>query len=479
MKQTMSTRVAAAFLLAAAAGTAQAQSVQFDRKGQIEVIGAIGRPIPSQIAYTGLPEARLRKAQFMNFERNLKSAVIEYRGWAVGENYAYTARFWWELDMLRLKTPKRHIVFDEIRKYPDLVERYKAVAPTRVSYTIDGAFWRDNGAEYSVHLRAAEQAVVFGASGATQLPRVPFVPTEWVHAMSSQFGEGGRYGSADKTNVAEMARILPHTTGINSWHTQPLITLSVEWPDADIEEIGRLYDLYERGEAEPGPVEQVARKTAALPQLPRYPQNDEWAAPVEIPIRIELDRDLNGTSTAEGVVELKGRVSGPAGLIKKGRLQAEGYDQEFDIGADGRFARQVVLKSGANRIQIGAAGKSVEQRITLSRAPTRLRATLTWNTGGSDIDLHMVDPKARTVSYRNKSAGGMQLDVDNTRGYGPENIYVQPAEAGEYTVKVHNYRGGAGTQATVYVFIDEQLKEVKRIRFDTSGQMVTVGNYKL
>ena len=479
MKQTMWMARATAFLLAAASLCAHAQSVRFEKKGQIEVIGAIGRPIPSEIAYTGLPEARLRKAQFINFERNLKSAVIEYRGWAVGESYTYTARFWWELDMLRLKTPKRHIPFDDIRKYPDLVERYKAIAPTRVSYTIDGVFWRDNGGVYSVHLRAAEHAVVFGAAGATHLPRVPFVPTEWVHAMSSQFGETGRYGSADTTKVAEMARILPHTTGINSWHTQPLITLHVEWPDAEIEEIGRLYDLYERGEAEPGPVEQVARKTAALAPLPRYALNDEWAAPVEIPIRIELDRDLNGTSTAQGVIELKGRITGPAGLIKKGRLQAEGYEQEFDVGADGRFARQVVLKSGANRLSIGAAGKSVEQRITLSRPPTKLRATLTWNTGGSDIDLHMVDPNARAVSYRNKSAGGMQLDVDNTKGFGPENIYVQPAEPGEYTVKIHNYRGGVGTQATVYIFIDEQLKEVKRVRFDASGQMVTVGNYKL
>ena len=50
--------------------------------------------------------------------------------------------------------------------------------------------------------------------------------------------------------------------------------------------------------------------------------------------------------------------------------------------------------------------------------------TLIWDTKGVDIDLHVIEPRGDRIyfGHRNGKQGG-ELDVDNTWGYGPENIY--------------------------------------------------------
>jgi hypothetical protein len=48
---------------------------------------------------------------------------------------------------------------------------------------------------------------------------------------------------------------------------------------------------------------------------------------------------------------------------------------------------------------------------------------LIWSTEGVDIDLHVIEPRGDEIffGHRNGKQGG-ELDVDNTWGYGPENI---------------------------------------------------------
>src|SRR5690606_23062342 len=124
---------------------------------------------------------------------------------------------------------------------------------------------------------------------------------------------------------------------------------------------------------------------------------------------------------------------------KKAKLVGEGYTQDFDIAPDGRFRFKAVLRSGLNRLKIVVGHRSADQHVTLDRAPVSLRATLTWNHGNSDVDLHLIDPAGQRCSYQAKTVGTMQLDVDNTSGYGPENIYVARATRGTYSVEVQNY----------------------------------------
>lgn len=49
--------------------------------------------------------------------------------------------------------------------------------------------------------------------------------------------------------------------------------------------------------------------------------------------------------------------------------------------------------------------------------------TLLWNTD-ADLDLHVVEPGGKEIFWESpKGAQGGELDVDNTRGFGPENVY--------------------------------------------------------
>ena len=50
--------------------------------------------------------------------------------------------------------------------------------------------------------------------------------------------------------------------------------------------------------------------------------------------------------------------------------------------------------------------------------------TLIWNTDGVDLDLHVLEPGGKEIFWEDpKGAEGGELDVDNTKGFGPENVY--------------------------------------------------------
>jgi hypothetical protein len=77
--------------------------------------------------------------------------------------------------------------------------------------------------------------------------------------------------------------------------------------------------------------------------------------------------------------------------------------------------------------------------------------TLIWDTKGVDIDLHVIEPRGDRIYFGHRNGGqGGELDVDNTWGYGPENIYwllrsrgkkkvLGPGPTGEYKWSVHYY----------------------------------------
>lgn len=433
--------------------------------------------------YTGLSREHIEKADFLPPMRNLKNAALAYRAWRVADAYVYTANFYWERDPDRLLgTQGVPVVYSVISKYPDLMARYNAITPTQVNWKITArtvGVIADGGDYRVIQIHVPHESVVMGASGVGNGPLIPQAASDWKRVFSLESDTQRRWTVEDRSNGTRLADTLARARSLIASGNTPIVELKVEWPEKEIDEINRLYTLYERGEVEPSPLAEATQKVARLPALPRAAVGDFWAEPVDIPIKITLDRDLNNTSTHNGVAEIRGRITGPKALLKRGIVRAQGYQQEFDIGDDGSFVRSVVLSSGANRIVIAAAGKEVVQNITLDRPPTRLRATLTWNTNQSDIDLYMEDPQRRVASYQATSVGGMTLDVDNRHGFGPENIYVAQPLSGSYTVRVRNYRGGVGTEATVYVFIDERLKEVRKVRFALPGESLTIGSYDL
>ncbi|WP_198411273.1 YfaP family protein [Marinimicrobium alkaliphilum] len=80
-----------------------------------------------------------------------------------------------------------------------------------------------------------------------------------------------------------------------------------------------------------------------------------------------------------------------------------------------------------------------------------VQVTLTWNTT-ADVDLHVIEETfGGHIYYANPaSSSGGYLDLDNTEGYGPENIfYEQVPPGGSYRVEVHHYSGDLPTAYTV------------------------------
>lgn len=76
-----------------------------------------------------------------------------------------------------------------------------------------------------------------------------------------------------------------------------------------------------------------------------------------------------------------------------------------------------------------------------------VQVTLTWNSS-SDLDLWVTDPSSEKIFYNHPSSlsGGI-LDLDDTNGFGPENIFWPENEAplGEYLVQIHHFSGEAAT----------------------------------
>ncbi len=50
--------------------------------------------------------------------------------------------------------------------------------------------------------------------------------------------------------------------------------------------------------------------------------------------------------------------------------------------------------------------------------------TLLWNTDNVDLDLHVIEPGGKEIYWEDPQGNkGGELDVNNTKGFGPENIY--------------------------------------------------------
>jgi hypothetical protein len=76
--------------------------------------------------------------------------------------------------------------------------------------------------------------------------------------------------------------------------------------------------------------------------------------------------------------------------------------------------------------------------------------TLIWNTDGVDLDLHVIEPGGKEIFWEEPRGGqGGELDVDNTKGFGPENIYwlVESKGPGSEMVK------GPGPSGTYQWFV--------------------------
>ena len=149
----------------------------------------------------------------------------------------------------------------------------------------------------------------------------------------------------------------------------------------------------------------------------------------------------------------------------------------------GYFAGEIPLFCGAQHIYyaftngLGTSYYYVNVTLTSCAGPSQFRVQLTWvSDPSSDLDLHLLRPAGVVFSgndcYFGNCTGSAgltwgtsnpKLDVDDTNGYGPENIYMTTgAEAGDYRIIIHDYDGTVGEIATVRIYFND-VEAVKYI----------------
>ena len=139
---------------------------------------------------------------------------------------------------------------------------------------------------------------------------------------------------------------------------------------------------------------------------------------------------------------------------------------------DGVFEQVVILPGSreTRRVRVEVAAETGALRAAASAGfmaaitPADLRATLFWDTDGTDVDLWVTDPHDERCYFANQAtASGLELDVDDVTGFGPENITGESdLPAGEYLVQVHYYSDhdtGLASECTVLVTLHEGTPE--------------------
>ncbi len=179
-------------------------------------------------------------------------------------------------------------------------------------------------------------------------------------------------------------------------------------------------------------------------------QNEQYSQSVNYPASSVNMQDGQSASA-----QIRGRIAGAA-KGKPGTLIVNGVPMPIELDEKGGFARPYTFGRNSNSVEVRSPdGKSrarsqfVESYAGKTQAG--LRVVLSWDSPGTDIDLHVISPDGQHVWYGERVVkNGGALDVDVTTGYGPE-IYSSVAPAkGAYHVYV-NYFGSGGNTGTVTI----------------------------
>lgn len=143
--------------------------------------------------------------------------------------------------------------------------------------------------------------------------------------------------------------------------------------------------------------------------------------------------------------------------------------QALDPQALHRALRGVAMKRRAE----------LPERLGIARAD--LLVSITWNTDGTDVDLHVIEPGGEECYYSHPETEiGGKLTQDVTQGYGPEMYLLPEAKPGEYTIRAKYFASDAKraetrtkVQATIYRYWGTKKEKVteKLITLESGKQM--------
>ena len=195
------------------------------------------------------------------------------------------------------------------------------------------------------------------------------------------------------------------------------------------------------------------------------------------PLAVEIANPEDGVTITTRTITVIGTINDLS--ITQATIDINGSSHTISV-SDGTFSTSENVSNGPNTITVTATNARQEVAsdtvtISVQIETYGIRVELTWDTDGTDMDVHLVRPGGEYYDIPSDchwdnpnpdwgvagiSEDNPSLDQDETEGYGPENITLeQPNEEGSYLVIIHyfsDYDLGPST-ATVRIWINDEL----------------------
>ncbi|MDR3351450.1 MAG: DUF2135 domain-containing protein [Zoogloeaceae bacterium] len=172
----------------------------------------------------------------------------------------------------------------------------------------------------------------------------------------------------------------------------------------------------------------------------------------DAPYTQTVNYPANTVSVDEGTPDagqIRGRIRQNAKASAARRpatLVVNGNAMPIRLDETGAFARPYSFGTGSNSVEVRAEGEEPLRaqfyQSAAGQAEARLRIVLSWDSDGTDIDLHVITPSGQHAWYGERVIAGGAIDTDVTTGYGPEIFSSAAPERGLYQVYVNYYGGG-------------------------------------
>jgi uncharacterized protein YfaP (DUF2135 family) len=163
----------------------------------------------------------------------------------------------------------------------------------------------------------------------------------------------------------------------------------------------------------------------------------------------------------------------------------------IELDEKGGYARPYAFGRSSNSVEVRSPDGKARARSQFvesyaGKTQARLRVVLSWDSPGTDIDLHVISPDGQHVWYGERVAkNGGALDVDVTTGYGPEIFSSVSPEKGVYHVYTNYFGSGESTAtvtiAQVTIIANEntpnERQQVFRVPLRAAGELTLVKSF--
>lgn len=219
---------------------------------------------------------------------NLESFVVGYKAWNLMGDFVYNPSFYYEIDRTYLSGRTQNVYFDKISKYPDLAKRYKAMRPSSVNFVITVDLVTTDGKSKTVNFKVTHNNLVYYESRSPKNFQVPTSPAngKWKYAFSSAPIIKSTFTDQDFSDEKELRQLLKDLQDVRPCSVAcggaAKISFDIKWPDDAIDEIGRLYEQYEKEGAKLDEELRTIKEADRLVKpVAAYNKADEMAAPFE------------------------------------------------------------------------------------------------------------------------------------------------------------------------------------------------------